>query len=192
MEDKEKTDIEICYENSEDIYNLIVRAYTDMKILETLKNGLPTKGNGIRKMYVLKHICELLKSDFILIVWKIYFDKDSDANTLIHLNNDLCKAKNIRSVTKIKSLSKEYKNMEKVINKFRDKFLAHNTKELSKYIQRLTIPFPILDELIEIYNSICEQHKDLSMKAITKKDLSNIGSRATLGTLELILNNVKQ
>ena len=91
--DGKSTDDEY-YRKQLNIYSLLVQAYMDKYILESVdyfKINLPKEctdelGNTI---LVIAHICDLAKTDLALTLWKVFYDNSDDANTIKRLNRYL-------------------------------------------------------------------------------------------------------
>lgn len=79
------------YRRYEDICSLILMAYHDLYLIQTIDEIKPTHTSiGGSTLHVLSHICELAKADLALTIWKIFLDGNSNkANTLNTLNKRL-------------------------------------------------------------------------------------------------------
>ena len=137
-----------------EIHNILHRAFLDLHYLYVL-DSLKNLNGGYRKdLYSpLVHICDLLKSDLCLELWKVCFDDDSRANTLAHLktvlHNDY--GKDIKT-TSFNGITTTEKNQ---IEKMRNTAMAH----LDAGRETLEIKTSALKELLaqakQILNELC-------------------------------------
>lgn len=179
---KTKT-LQTCIDNANNLQSQLLRAYTDKNLLATLESCSFKDKLNSQTSFVLNHLCELLKHDFISMIWKINYDTDNEANTLTHLNSDICNVKNI-DILPIKKLPKKYKHIGKLVKNARHKVISHNSQTQYNNTVPFKIPLEIIDLLIAIYNSICKQHKELS--PITNTILVNISISTATGFASLL------
>ncbi len=112
------------------LYSLVLQAYADMYMLEAITELRPDSNSlDPDAFYTLRHICELIKSDFALTIWKVLIDEnDREANTL----RTLCTYLGQKFEKRIKNkFSQSTLQIAKDIQAIRKKYLAHNDKEKS-------------------------------------------------------------
>lgn len=112
-----------------ELFNILSRAYVDICYLQAL--GVLDNGYGFDNSVnpALIHICDLLKTDLCIALWKICFDSDSKANTISRLKNLVCIEKGIKIKNKLfQGVSDQQRD---AIDAMRNKALAHNDTERS-------------------------------------------------------------
>lgn len=177
------------FERCNGLYCMILRAYVDKALLVTMENSTKSENGGSmqlekRSYHVLGHICELLKYDLALTIWKIYIDNNAKANTIKHLNGFVHKlgVENKKST----NLSKEHEAVCNDITSMRHAFLGHNDlKKCNKKIDVKTM-YDILDEIKEMYNALCDSAIDDRVARVEEKDMSGINLNAFLGLFPMI------
>ena len=74
------------------ILELLISGYYDSFMLQAIDEIRPESKDYVGVSFkMLRHISELLKRDLALVIWRIYFDSDSKANTVRQLNGYLRK-----------------------------------------------------------------------------------------------------
>ena len=134
-----------------------------------------------KNFYVVGHICELLKADLALTIWKIYLDNDKKANTIKNLNNYICTA---YSKTKVPTkLPKHYNESLENLCEARSQFIAHN--DVSKCDTKVSMNelYNILDEIRKIYNSLCDKSIDNRVVHILDSDTYALELKTIFSTL---------
>jgi hypothetical protein len=118
---------------------LLEQAYVDIYALQEIEryNESVKEGNRalLKSSYnVLGHICELLKADLGLTIWKIHSDGNGKANTINKLrefiNHNYLDLIHENEIPKM-SLPKSLRTTEKKLSQLRNTFLAHNDAEKS-------------------------------------------------------------
>ena len=143
-----------------ELYALLERAYKDYYYLQAIGDVDNRIGYEAIATKPLSHICELLKTDLCLIIWKTCIDTASDANTLNSLKNavykdsyDITKRKyfqNANGKTGFKSLP---------ISNMRSKAIAHNIRGRELDDVKIEALKQYLDEGIRLLNDICLEEK---------------------------------
>lgn len=130
----------------------IVRAYKDYYYLQTIGDLDARFGFEEATNDSLSHICELLKTDLCLLIWKSCIDTASDANTLKSLKNSICKEYGFRPKDKyFQGLDDE----EKTISSMRSMAIAHNLTERTLKNVKTESLGKYLFEGIRMLNGIC-------------------------------------
>lgn len=177
------------FERCNGLYCMILRAYVDKALLVTMENSTKSENDGSmqlgkRSYHVLGHICELLKYDLALTIWKIYIDNNTKANTVKHLNGYMYKLK--MGTKKSVNLSHNYDAVCDDIESMRHAFLGHNDlKKCNKKIDVKTM-YDILDEIREVYNALCDPAIDDRVTRVEEKDVGGINLNAFLGLFPMI------
>ena len=142
------------YRRYEDICSLILMAYHDLYLIQTIDEIKPTHTSiGGSTLHVLSHICELAKADLALTIWKIFLDGNSNkANTLNTLNSFLRTQCGIKSIMQ-NSLS--CSSVEKDIRTIRKQMLAHNDVEKEPVKINIADMEKALFELRDKLNALC-------------------------------------
>jgi len=158
---------------------LLEQAYVDIYALQEIEryNESVKEGNRVllKSSYnVLGHICELLKADLGLTIWKIHSDGNGKANTINKLREfinhnylDLIHANEIPKMFLPKSL----RTTEKKLSQLRNTFLAHNDAEKSHASVQLPDMIAIVDELRNMLNALCFSAIDSRVQQTIDKTL---------------------
>jgi len=180
------------YSLCEELYHLILKAYIDKALLEAIEmNNSVIKQSLMvmerRSFNVLGHICELIKSDLALTIWKVYFDNDGKAGTLKKLSRLLRNSFNTATDNNhFAKLSKKYSGIQLELNILRNEFLSHNDQRKSGAKIELSDLYSVLDELKEMYNSLCDTSVDKRVRKITPQDTGAISFNSVLGFTQII------
>lgn len=172
-----------------ELYHMILKAYIDKYLLEAidLYAQEPEKENiqfSKSNWLVLEHICELVKGDFALLVWKIYLDSNEKANTITQLGKYLQKIGKGKTIST--KISKQYNACLEDLKLVRRKFIAHNDKEKSgKKVDIKQLTF-VLDEIKNMYNGLCDTSIDDRVQQITESDITAVGHNCILGLFTMI------
>lgn len=141
------------YRRYENICSLILKAYHDLYLIQTIDEIKPTRISvGGSVLHVLSHICELAKADLALIIWKIFLDNDGKSNTLNTLNAFLRTQCDVNSIMK-NSLSCSF--VEKDIRTIRKQMLAHNDIKKEPVKINVADMSKALFELRDKLNALC-------------------------------------
>ncbi len=174
------------------LYNLILKSYVDKYLLEAIKiyNYNMKQGKATltkNGFYILDHICELIKCDLALIIWKIYIDNNPKANTIQHLNTFVHKEGKGKRVSM--SLAPQYGLICDNIKQVRSTFLAHDDLQQKGNPIKMEDLFDILDELREKFNVLCDEMIDDRVRPITKGDVGAISLKSFISFLSMIQND---
>lgn len=169
---------DVYFERCNELYHLILKAYIDKNLIKTIE----VKRSKMEKnFYVVGHVCELLKADLALTIWKIYLDNDKKANTIKNLNSYICTT---YSKTKASTkLPKHYNESLKNLCEARSQFIAHN--DISKCDTKITMNelYKILDEIRKIYNALCNESIDDRVIPILDCDIYALELKTILSAL---------
>ena len=185
------------YQRYVELQFFMKRAYVDIYSLEEIENYNKMILNKNRAMAecsldVLVHICELLKSDLGLIVWKMYSDENVKANTIKHLSNYI--KKNYSGDTNLvlpkMRLSSELREIESRIGTLRKTFFAHNDLIKAGGSVHFTEMKSIVEELRNKLNGLCFEKLDSRVLKTDDKQLMSIKYSVSLGFGMMIQNNV--
>lgn len=177
------------FERCNGLYYMILRAYADKALISTIENSTKSKDNeticlGKSSYNVLGHICELLKCDLALTIWKIYIDGNAKANTIKHLNSFVRKLG--IGTKKSTNLSNEHEAVCNDITSMRHTFLGHN--DLNKCDKKIDVKtmYDILNAIKEMYNALCDIEIDDRVTRVEEKDIGGINLNAFLGLFPMI------
>lgn len=178
------------FERCNGLYNLIYTAYLDkslLKMIDLIDDSIKAGKIALKKQSsdVLKHLCDLIKRDIALTIWKIYLD-DSKANTIKQLNAFVYKLTNKKISIK---LSPKYNKVCEDIAKMRNKTLSHADLQRSNSAIIMNDAFDILDELKNMYNDMCDITIDDRVQQLEKKDIAAIDFKAFGGFLPMLLSS---
>lgn len=170
------------------IYALLKSAYMDKYLLEEIDRYTKELNNekGIidtRVYSVLTHLCELIKKDLCLIIWKVYCDTNTKANTLMSLGRFLTSITHKRYPTE---LSKELRRHKDTISNLRSKWLAHNDTTSTNDSIEIQVLYTILDELREILNSLCDKKVCSSIAILSDFELIPLKLNGVIGFTEML------
>ena len=161
-----------------EIHAMLHSAYMDLYYLKIL-GGYENENGGYRAdLYSpLVHICELMKRDLCLNLWKVCFDKNGKANTLPHLKNLLHESygKNIKT--------KFFQGMTAEINQIetmRKTSLAHTDANRTGITIQVTSFETILHEARKYLNELCCTEISQDVHELADAELMNIQLDASL------------
>lgn len=168
---------------------MILRAYVDKALLETIEGSTKSENDtvvylGKRSYHVLGLICELLKYDLALTIWKVYIDGNAKANTIKHLNGFMHKLG--AGTKKSTNLSKEHETVCNDITSMRHAFLGHN--DLNKCDKKIDVKtmYDILNAIKKMYNALCDTAIDDRVVRVEEKDIGGINLNTFLGLFPMI------
>ena len=177
------------YRRYEELQLLLEQAYVDIYSLEEIENynkSIQRDGRAMMQscFNVLGHICELIKADLGLTIWKMYSDDDSKASTIKSLSSFVhqnCAEKIDVSALPNMSLSRGLRDAESRLKILRKNYLAHNdSQKLHVSIQLSEMVF-IVDELRGKLNGLCFTDLNPRVSQITDKRLMSIKSNVSIG-----------
>ncbi len=174
---------------------LLKQTYIDIYALEEIGKIKTTAQEDSWTLYkssthILGHICELLKKDLGLIIWKIYIDKDERANTLQHLKSLIfCEIGDIDEVrSKLKNIDLSEESQEEIsrLDELRKKYLAHNDNESAKVAVNISNLVIIVETMRSILNALCLPSIDDRVVILSDKDLMAIKIDVSIGLRRMI------
>lgn len=180
-------DSEYTYRHS-GIHYLLLQAYTDLFFIQEL-DKLNDDGKQIQaELYPsLHHICELLKTDLCLSLWKACFDTDSKACSLPQLNRYVNKTYGVYSNVKF---SAETKKAKKIIERMRNQVIAHSDTNR----ETMTIPIAsfelLLREATVFLNDLYNPDIDLEVEQLTDNEIMFFKMRAAFGFRSILRHGV--
>lgn len=161
------------------LYSLVLQAYADLYMLEAITELRPDSNSlDPDAFYTLRHICELIKSDFALIIWKVLIDSNPKANTLPTLCAYLKKQFDERIKGK---LSLSNRQVERDIEEIRKKYLAHNDKEKSGVKIAVEDMRRAIEEAREKLNALCRPQINAGVSTIDDETLRKLEDRRKRG-----------
>ncbi len=172
----------------EELQALLERAYVDIYSLEEIENynkSSQKDGYVLTKssFHVLGHLCELLKEDLGLTIWKIYID-DGRANTIKKLSTyiyqNCSNLVDVSSLPKLR-LSPELRQVESQLTMLRNNYLAHNDDEKKHTSIQLAEMVFIVEELRIKLNGLCFSDLDSRVTEITDQHLKSIKFDVSFG-----------
>ena len=175
------------------VQNLLIKAYNDVYCLDTIvayNESIQNAGKALPKCgnVALAHICELLKTDLGLSIWKLYYDTDRNSNTIRNLNRDLDINHHIDPAHL--QLSREVKELKSALGKMRNKYLAHNGAEKTAVSIEISLLKRALEEIRGKYNSLCYSDIDKRVCPLTDSVLYRISFDISLGLGTMIAQNL--
>ena len=187
-EEKEKVKAEY-FRKYEELQVLLERAYVDIYSLEEIESyNKSAQNNGFvltkSSFHVLGHVCELLKVDLGLTIWKIYVDDDGKANTIKKLSTYI--HQNCSNIVEVSSLPKmrlspELRQVESQLTMLRNNYLAHNDDEKKHTSIPLAEMVSIVEELRIKLNGLCFTDLDSRVTEITDQHLKSIKLSVSFG-----------
>ena len=185
------------YRRYEELRCLLERAYVDIYALQEIEHyneSVQKDGHVLPRSSfdVLGHICELLKADLGLTIWKIYFDENPKANTIKSFLSYICKncANLVNGLHLPKtSLPKELRDTEKQLSILRKKHLAHNDAEKQHTTIKISELISITEHLRTVLNGLCFSDIDKRATVITDQRLLKIRCSVSLGLGMMIYRN---
>ena len=170
------------------LHYLLNTAFMDKSLLK-MNDSIRADRIALKKQNsdILQHLCNLIKRDLALTIWKIYIDDDEKANTIKKLNSFVSKLGN-RPKVSIK-LSSKYKRVCKDITQMRNTSLSHADWCGSNSTIIINDLFGILDEIKNMYNSMCDITLDDRVQQLEKRDIDAIDFKAFGGFLPMLLSS---
>jgi len=152
---------------------VILQCYMDLEILygiERFNDIIKKKQVSASEIDVARHICELVKSNLAMSIWKSYFDNNKDANTISHLRNEI--AMFLKEQDSKINLPKRQKNkiidqLRKPLCKMRNELLAHQDSE--RVIDKI-----LIKDLSEMTNVLVAELNDISNHELLINELKPI------------------
>lgn len=140
-----------------ELYALLERAYKDYCYLQAIGDIDSRFGFEDITSSSISHICELLKTDLCLLIWRTCIDTGSDTNTLRSLKNASFKAFGVGTKEKyFQSISAEAKD---TISQMRTSAIAHSITERNLKDVKVDDLGKYLHEGIRFLNDICIETK---------------------------------
>lgn len=173
------------FRNYNELYEMIICCYKDVSIL----TGYETLQKDMRDAYnmaptISNHFVLLLQKNLALTLWKIYFDKNQDANTVPKFRNAInellrstsCQGKQVKK-------EKINGNVESKLKQLRRQFLAH--VDMTRSDSRILICElkDLLDAICREFNNICDVIDDDRVFNISE---GKIGSQDMCCIIELV------
>lgn len=177
------------YRRYEELQFLLEQAYVDIYSLEEIEKynkSVHEDGRALTKssFNVLGHICELLKADLGLTIWKIYSDDDAKANTIkhlstyIHLNcSDIVDASTLPKM----GLPSELRDAKSRLTTLRKNHLAHNDSQKAHASIQISEMVAIVENLRTKLNGLCFTKLDARAREITDQQLLSIKFNVSFG-----------
>lgn len=175
-----------------ELYYLILRGYIDYSCINIISNS----SNAVRNSQpffdsavhnVLGHICEVLKSDLALTLWKVYYD-DHGASTVGQLKKFFYTT--LKKAPRAEPQAINEKQKQKV-GQIRSEFLAHNLLNKSGVEITLAELKEQLDEAKSFLNILCDPTIDPRVKEISDTNLRTIENKVRYGLETMIANTAK-
>lgn len=179
----------------DELKNLLVKAYCDVYALQEIERYNKSVQNGgsalLKNSFnALEHICELLKADMGLTVWKMFSDENKKANTVRSLCRYLHKLPEAESLNlKLPKLTlpHELRTAERQLCSIRKNFLAHNDISKAYITIKIDDIVKILHCITDIMNALCFTQIDESAKPLTEQEQKAIQFNISFG-LGLMIN----
>ena len=181
------------YKRINNIYSLLVKAYMDKYILESIEHFKKEKQDKQEKnsffynntVFTLIHICELAKADLALELWKMYYDNKAQANTIKQLKNYLNSEYKLR--LKIVE-TQNIKDARKLVVDARHGFIAHNFMDSENVKVNIKDLLNALEDIRSTFNQMCLQEVDSRVQPLTDEMIYKLSYCAKTGLdLPLIL-----
>ena len=177
-----------------DLGYLLRRGYYDVFFLKGVedhkalleKNGTTDKPHVTHIM--LGHMCELAKMDLCITIWKLLYDKNTRANSLMSMNRYL---QGINGKHYRVKLSKELRDNEKVICNIRNQVMAHNDSVRS--IDSITVStlHCILNEIRIMLNDMCDRDVNPEVFLFDDEALHAMDLRCRISMRAMLRNDEK-
>lgn len=173
----------------QELQNLLERVYVDIYSLQEIdqynESLQKNRENLIKCSFnILGHICELLKADLGLTIWKIYIDNDKKANTIPHLASYIynLSLENKSPIVRIKtSLPTELRDVSKRLSAIRKNYLAHNDLVKQHASVQLSEMIELAKYLHETMNGLCYVDLDERVSPISDQQLLSMKMNVSLG-----------
>ena len=139
-----------------ELYALMERAYKDYYYIQTIGDIDNRFGFEDMTTESISHICELLKTDMCLLIWKTCIDTGSDTNTLKSFKNA------VFCTYGIKPKGKYFQDIcgeeENTISEMRKNVIAHNISVKTKNV-KIDVLGQYLYTGINLLNDLCIKEK---------------------------------
>ena len=145
------------YRNYNELYELILCCYKDISILKAYEE-LQKEKKELYNMFprISNHFVLLVQKDLALTLWKIYYDTDSNANTVPKFRNTInkllrdsgCECKQVKQ-------EKINKSTENKLKALRRQFLAHVDMKRNNGRIEICDLKDLLDTICREFNRIC-------------------------------------
>lgn len=180
------------YERYTELVGLIYQGYTDYYILKEIDHYNEIVQEGKRALpqgsyMVLRHYCDLVKSDLGLLLWKVT-DSDSQSNTVVTLGTYLAKTYKKQCGHPLSKKSKHIRDNE--LLEIRRKFLAHNDIQKSGTKIEVSTLFELLNDVKQTLNSMCFPDIDDRVKIIEDSQTYVIAYQFEIGLNWMIENSM--
>ncbi len=146
------------FRNYNELYELILCCYKDISILKAYEK-LQKENSDLykRALTISNHFVVLMQKDLALTLWKIYYDKKPNANTITKFRNAVNKLlkdsdRNFKPVKK----EKISKNIEKKLIIMRRQFLAHADMKRNSSKIKICELKKLLDSICSEFNRVCD------------------------------------
>lgn len=171
-----------------ELQDYLQAAYIDIFCLEEIEKyneSIRKDGRALLEssFNVLGHICELLKADLGLTIWKLFFDDDTKANSIKTLKGFLRREFDnsiADSLPKLR-LPENLDEPSKQLQLLRNKYLAHADYEKSGASVELFDLKRIVEELRRMLNAMCFKQIDNSVTETTDNNLKAIQFNVSFG-----------
>ena len=162
------------FRNYNELYELILCCYKDISILKAYEE-LQNEKKDLYNMFphISNHFVVLVQKDLALTLWKIYYDTDSNANTVPKLRNTINKLlRDSGFEGKQVKQEKINKSIEDKLKALRRQFLAH--VDMGRSDRRIEICDlkTMLDTICRELNRVCDA---IGNDKIFKISEANIG-----------------
>ncbi len=146
------------FRNYNELYELILCCYKDISILKAYEKLQKEKSDLYNMVsHISNHFVLLVQKDLALTLWKIYYDTDSNANTVPKIRNAInkllrdsgCECKQVKQ-------EKINKSTEDKLKMLRRQFLAHvDMKRNNNRIEICELK-ELLDAICREFNNVCD------------------------------------
>lgn len=173
------------FRNYMELYSLIEQCYKDISMLDGYKE-LQTKRAEWDNIApnISNHIVRLLQKDLALTIWKIYFDVNSNANTITKfrkaINNELRNSGNEHKRVNRENLDSSFTYK---LSLMRKQFLAHTDMKRNDSRIEISDLKDILDTICKEFNNVCNVVNDERVIGISE---INIGIQDMTCQIELL------
>ena len=175
------------YRNYNELYALIMQCYKDVSILKVYME-VQIKELELYSITpnISNHIVWSTQTELSLTLWKIYFDKNSKANTIPKFRN-LINEKIRKYGKKNEQIEKAKikKDVEDKLNLMRREFLAHIDMARSNCRIEISDLSDLLDIMCKEFNNICSVIDDERVNCISERDIELQGFKLQVELLAL-------
>lgn len=174
------------FRNYNELYELILCCYKDISILEAYEK-LQNEKKDLYNMFphISNHFVVLVQKDLALTLWKIYYDTNSNANTVPKFRNTINKLlRDSGYECKQVKPEKINKSIEDKLKALRRQFLAHVDMKRNNSRIKVSELKQVLDTICRELNEVCDVIGD---ERIFKVSEINIGWQDMNCYTELLL-----